>query len=61
MSPGAGLLGAGMTLDDIIHRRWRFMPELPDCPPEEKVDPNDEWIDYEKEGEREEDFRRDEE
>ena len=50
-----------MTLDDFIHRRWRFMPQLPDTPPEEKVDPNDEWIDYEKEGEREEDFRRDEE
>jgi hypothetical protein len=50
-----------MTLDDFIHKRWRFMPQLPDCPPEETVDPNDEWIDYEKEGEREEDFRRDEE
>jgi hypothetical protein len=50
-----------MTLDDFIHKRWRFMPQLPDCLPEETADPNDEFIDYEKEGEREEDFRRDEE
>ena len=48
-----------MTLDDFVNRRWRFAPRLPE-PPEERQDPNDVWIDYEKEERLDEDDRRDE-
>jgi hypothetical protein len=49
-----------MTLDDFINRRWRFAPRLPDCLPEERQDPNDVWIDYDKEERLNEDDRRNE-